>query len=420
MTTLDPLKQRDFALHVLKTLRASGFEAYWAGGCVRDELLRRRPKDYDVATSAVPAEVVRAFRTYKTLEIGAAFGVVAVIGPRKAGAVEVSTFRRDLAYRDGRRPEGVEFVSAELDAQRRDFTINGMFYDPIEERVIDYVGGQADLQAGIVRAIGDAQARFEEDKLRMLRAVRMAATFGFRLEDATLAAVRQMAPQVTVVSPERIAQELRQMLVLQQRGWAFELLRMSNLLAAVWPEASGPDETAWQLAHDTLEQLEGPTFPLAVAAVGNEAGCIAAAATKTLASRWRLSVKEREAIGWLTEHARALDDAPTAPWSRVQRLLVHPGSRELVELHAARAKARGASMSAVEYCRARLAWPAERLNPPPLVTGNDLIQQGVKPGPGFAELLERVRDAQLEGRIATKDEALALVGEMMGEMMNDE
>lgn len=418
MTTLDPLKQRDFALHVLKTLRASGFEAYWAGGCVRDELLRRRPKDYDVATSAVPAEVVRALQTYKTLEIGVAFGVVAVIGPRQAGAVEVSTFRRDLAYRDGRRPEGVEFVSAELDAQRRDFTINGMFYDPIEERVIDYVGGQADLQAGIVRAIGDAQARFEEDKLRMLRAVRMAATFGFRLDDATLAAVQQMAPQVTVVSPERIAQELRQMLVLPQRGWAFELLRMSNLLAAVWPEASALDETAWQLAHDTLEQLDEPTFPLAVAAVasaGNEAGCVASAATKTLASRWRLSVKEREAIGWLTEHARALDDAPTSPWSRMQRLLVHPGSRELVELHAARAKAQGASLSAIAYCHERLAWPAKRLNPPVLVTGNDLIQQGVKPGPGFAELLERVRDAQLEGRIATKDQALALVTKMMSD-----
>ena len=176
---LIPDEQRRFALDVVRRLRGAGFEAYWAGGCVRDQLLGRTPKDYDVATNAMPEQVRQLFGRRRTLAIGAAFGVIAVIGPKPAGTVEVTTFRRDAAYSDGRHPDSVAFSSPEEDASRRDFTINGLFYDPVEDRVIDYVGGQADLAAGRIRAIGNARDRFAEDKLRMLRAVRFAATFAF-------------------------------------------------------------------------------------------------------------------------------------------------------------------------------------------------------------------------------------------------
>src|SRR5262249_1299501 len=172
MSKLDPQKQREFAVEVVRQLRDHGFQAYWAGGCVRDHLLERTPKDYDVATSAHPEEIRSVFSHRKTLSIGAAFGVMTVLGPRAAGQIEVGTFRQDVSYSDGRHPDKIAFSSPEEDAQRRDFTINGMFYDPLVEQVIDYVGGEADLKLGVIRAIGNAHERFTEDKLRMLRAVR--------------------------------------------------------------------------------------------------------------------------------------------------------------------------------------------------------------------------------------------------------
>src|SRR5215468_2735973 len=213
-STLSGMTERDFAVQVVRRLRQAGYEALWAGGCVRDELLGVEPVDYDVATSARPEEVQRTFA--HTVEVGVSFGVVEVIGPRRPDGsfpkVQVATFRSDGAYVDGRRPESVVFSTAAEDAQRRDFTINGMFFDPLESRVIDYVGGLADLKAGVLRAIGDPRARFREDKLRLMRAVRMAARFDFPIEAGTAAAVREMAPQITVVSSERIAEELRKML----------------------------------------------------------------------------------------------------------------------------------------------------------------------------------------------------------------
>src|SRR5688572_4921449 len=182
----DPVRQRAFALEIVEKLRAAGFEALWAGGCVRDELLGLTPKDYDVATSAMPDQIRDVFGRRRTLPIGAAFGVITVLGPRAAGQVEVATFRTDAAYSDGRRPDSVTFTDAEHDAQRRDFTINGLFYDPIEGKVVDFVGGQEDLKRGTIRAIGDPRLRIAEDKLRMLRAVRFAATFNFAIDPDTM------------------------------------------------------------------------------------------------------------------------------------------------------------------------------------------------------------------------------------------
>src|SRR5262245_8226634 len=220
------MTDREFAIDVVRRLRQSGYEALWAGGCVRDELLGVDPADYDVATSARPEEVERTFA--RSVGVGKSFGVIEVIGPRRHDGsfpkVQVATFRSDGAYVDGRRPESVVFSTAEEDAQRRDFTINGMFFDPLEDRVIDYVGGQADLRAGVLRAIGDPRARFREDKLRLLRAVRMAARFDFPIEPGTAAAVLEMAPEITVVSAERIAEELRKILVHRNRAWAVRQL----------------------------------------------------------------------------------------------------------------------------------------------------------------------------------------------------
>ena len=193
MPMLVPEEQRRFAVEVVRRLRGAGFDAYWAGGCVRDQLLGRTPKDYDVATSATPEQVRELFGHRRTLAIGAAFGVAAVIGPKGSGTVEVTTFRRDAAYSDGRHPDSVTFSSAQEDAARRDFTINGLFYDPIERRVIDFVGGQEDLAAKRIRAIGYARDRFAEDKLRMLRAVRFTAAFAFTLDTDTWAAIAEMA-----------------------------------------------------------------------------------------------------------------------------------------------------------------------------------------------------------------------------------
>ena len=212
---VEPSAQRAFAVEVVRQLRAAGFEAVWAGGCVRDQLLGLNPKDYDVATNATPEQVREVFGRRKSIPVGAAFGVIAIVGPREAGVVEVATFRRDVGYSDGRRPDAVAFTTAEEDAQRRDFTINGLFYDPVDERVLDFVGGQADLKRGIVRAIGDARERFTEDKLRMLRAVRIAATFDFDIDPTTLAAVGSRTAVADVGAPKRsVARRCR-----LQVGW---------------------------------------------------------------------------------------------------------------------------------------------------------------------------------------------------------
>ncbi|MEX2026545.1 MAG: CCA tRNA nucleotidyltransferase, partial [Pirellulaceae bacterium] len=272
---LDLAKMRQFAVEVVGRLRAKGYEALWAGGCVRDQLLGLTPKEYDVATSARPEQIREIFGYKRTLPIGAAFGVISVLGPKGAGHIEVATFRRDAEYLDGRHPSGVTFTNAEEDAKRRDFTINGIFYDPLLEKVIDYVGGQQDLENKVVRAIGDPRQRFAEDKLRMLRAVRFTATFDFALDAETLAAIQQQADELTVVSVERIAAELRRMLVHPHRKRAMELLRGARLLEVVLPEVTSqaiaasedaPQHT-WENKLAILDRLIEPTVSVALAAV---------------------------------------------------------------------------------------------------------------------------------------------------------
>jgi poly(A) polymerase len=418
MPKLVPEQQRRLAADVVRRLRDAGFLAYWAGGCVRDRLLGRTPKDYDVATDATPPEIRRIFGLRRTLALGAAFGVITVLGPRRAGQIEVATFRRDAAYSDGRHPDSVSFSTAEEDASRRDFTINGLFYDPIREEVIDFVGGQEDLERRVIRAIGDARQRFGEDKLRMLRAVRFTAAFDFTLDEATLAAIQEMAGQIPVVSPERIAAEMRLILVDRSRSTAIRLLLETGLAAVVLPEVVPADPRGHKRLEETLcvlERLRRPRFALALAALLHRH--VDKPQALDVCRRWRLSNHETRRVGWLVEHRAALGGAPSRRWSTVQRLLVAKGIDDLLKLNEAAASAGCGDVSTAEvgWCRAKLAQPREVFNPPPLLTGDDLIRHGVPAGPAYRVLLERVRNAQLDEQIRTQADALELVDRLLEE-----
>jgi poly(A) polymerase len=416
------ISQREFAEQVVRQLADAGYTALWAGGCVRDLLVGREPKDYDVATSARPEQVREVFGKRRTLSVGESFGVIVVLGPKSAGQVEVATFRTDGCYVDGRRPETVVFSSPEEDAQRRDFTINGMFYDPLKKQVMDFVGGEKDLAAGVLRAIGDPHARMEEDKLRMLRAVRFAATFDFQLEEATADAVRSMADQIAVVSAERIAQELRRMLVDQHRAHAVELCRDVDLLVRVLPELEPvvSDSDRWTRLKTVLTLLVEPNFALAFAVLleaAGECGSEAGAAVSKLASqagrRLKLSNHEIDDAGWLLKHRGSLDNASTLPLSQLKRVLAQRLAPDLIALIRARALANEEHPDAAIFCEDYLgATDRNILDPLPLISGDDLIKAGFRPGPQFKGVLDRVRDAQLNLQITTSAEAMEMASQL--------
>lgn len=424
--------QREFALDVVRRLRAAGYEALWAGGCVRDMLLGLAPDDYDVATSARPEQVRDLFGPRRTIPVGESFGVIIVKGPRDAGTIEVATFRTEGPYIDGRRPSSVAFCTPAEDAQRRDFTINGMFYDPLDEQIHDYVDGQSDLTNGIVRAIGDPFSRFIEDKLRMLRAVRMTARFRFSLDEPTALAIRQMAGEILVVSQERIAQELKKMLVHAERRRALELAADAALLPIVLPELAPfipdieeeavdtPNRQSWDLLLRRLELLRSPSFELALAVTlsvsAEQRPREVADLVSTCCRRLKLSNKELEQTQWLLENRDSLRNAEQQPVAQLKRLLIHPQISDLLAFARANAEAANAPFTDIEWVEQFLRdTPPEILNPPPLLTGDDLIRQGFRPGPNFKSILDKVRDAQLEGRVQTRDEALALAEKLRDE-----
>lgn len=414
--------RRDFAVEVVQRLAAAGYQALWAGGCVRDLLMSRTPGDYDVATSATPDQVRLVFGPRRTIPVGESFGVIIVRGPHDAGQIEVATFRSEGPYSDGRRPDHVAYSTAEQDAHRRDFTINGMFYDPVEETILDYVGGEADLKARRLRAIGEPHERIREDKLRMLRAIRFAAIFDFELDEATARAVADMAHEVTVVSAERIAQELQKMLASPSRRRAIELADATGLLAVVFPElgeAATRDQPAWSHTLAALEGLEVARFELGLATLlhrlpathpddDHRRGVEGTGSVQSLCRRLKLSNEQCDLIVWLVGSQHAVDGLERAePW-QWKRFLQHPQVHLLLRFLSVLRSVAGEDLTPVEYLvdlHRRLT--PDEINPPLLISGDDLKRLGLKPGPQFRELLDAVRNAQLNGEVTTRDEALA-------------
>lgn len=427
---MTPDAQLEFATRVVQRLVDAGYEALWAGGCVRDLLLGRTPKDYDVATNARPDQVRELFGRRRTLAVGESFGVIVVLGPKAAGQVEVATFRTDGDYLDGRRPDSVTFCTAVEDAKRRDFTINGMFFDPLSERVLDFVGGERDLAAGVIRAIGDPTSRMQEDKLRMLRAVRFAATFEFHLDEDTATAVRSMATQIDVVSAERIAAELRRMLGHEHRDRALQLTADVDLLQQILPElqavAERPAEWSRLLQH--LRLLADADFAVALAATFAAIADTrslnaeeAATAIDAAGRRLRLSNREITNAAWLTTHRHALRDAAGLNLARLKRTLAEALAGDLLRFDRADRLSRDEEPVDADFCTDFLArHTVDEINPPPLLTGKMLIQRGHQPGPEFKHVLDSVRDAQLNLEIATSDDALALGERLLAEALNYE
>ena len=420
------MTQREFAIQVVKTLQAAGHQALWAGGCVRDQILGRDPKDYDVATSAHPDVVRQLFGKKRTLPIGASFGVITVLSPKVTEVapedgdgseaskivqhvIEVATFRRDTGYSDGRRPDGVEFTDAREDAIRRDFTINGMFYDPIKEEVIDYVGGQEDLSAKKIRAIGNPHERIEEDKLRMLRGIRFTSTFEFELDSQTLDAIQKHASEIGLVSGERIGAEMRRMLVSPNRRSAVELLRFSGLLAEILDDGKSLfDGADWSAILARLDVLDSNEF-VAAAAILLEA-YIEVHGIAPVFDRWKLSNDERKSIEWICKNWIKLVDADQSPWSEIQPLLLKSDVASALQVAEAHQKSSAGQSDSrgIAFCRERLRWPREKLDPKPFLDGADLIMLGIERGPRFKEILDAVRRAQLDHKIETIEQAQKL------------
>jgi tRNA nucleotidyltransferase/poly(A) polymerase len=404
--------QRELAIEIVTALRQAGHQALFAGGCVRDLLLGKTPKDYDVATAANPEEVQKLFGHRRTRAVGASFGVVMVLPRRKKGEphatekqaaippVEVATFRKDGLYVDGRHPETVTFSTPEEDAQRRDFTINGMFFDPLTELVHDYVGGRADLEQRQLRAIGVAADRFREDKLRLLRAIRFNSILGFNIEPATWQAVMELAPEITAVSHERIAAELRRMLAHPSRHHSVQSLDESGLTQAIFESEVPASSTATLSA---LEALQTDSFETGMAVWLKD---LPKPKLDQLCSHLKLSNQERDAILWLADQQTVWIEFGDWPIARQKRLLAHPLVHELVAMGEALTAAGSIAAEHLAVARGRLkVWSPAEINPPPIVTGEDLIHWGLRPSPQFRDILESLRDQQLEGQLSSMEDA---------------
>jgi poly(A) polymerase len=403
-----PLSVEQAALSVVKRLRANGHHALWAGGCVRDMLLGRDPTDFDVTTDAPPDRIIELFT--RTRKVGAKFGVVMVRqGPHW---IETATFRCDLDYRDGRHPEKVVFTTAEEDAQRRDFTINGLFYDPIEQKVIDYVAGREDLAAGLIRAIGNPATRFGEDHLRMLRAVRFSARFGFTIEPATAAAILDHAEQITRISPERIREELEKMLDHPARANAIRQIADLGLLQHLWSDsqwtADRVDAAVKVLGHLPIDS----GFALCMAAMLHEHS---PAEVSRIARDLRCSNQCNARVAWLVERVDEIHHAEALCLPAMKKLIAHRGFDDLLDLHRAVCLAHELPLDGNEAARQRrAAIRPEEVAPPPFVTGDDLIALGVQPGPRYKDILERLYDEQLDNRLTSRDHAMERLKELAG------
>ena len=390
------MNSKQAAVSVINTLRDNGHQALFAGGCVRDMLLDRTPKDYDVATSAHPDAVIKLFR--RTLEIGAQFGVIMVMVGNEQ--IEVATFRTEDGYVDGRRPSNVHYSDAQHDASRRDFTINGMFYDPIEEKVLDYVNGQQDLKLQLIKTIGDPIKRFQEDYLRMLRAVRFSAQLGFTIDPDTYNAVCENASKITGISGERIAMEIASILATDSAADAFNMLIDTALLAQIFPELTGQKS---QFGISVLDALPSPVeLALGLAAVfASYDPTLALAQLKIL----KLSNADTNRIQFLLQNISALLNSDMS-LAQLKKLLATEYFDDLYQLQLAIQTASSQTTDPLTAIKARAkALEGTEIAPKPLLDGNELIALGVKPGPMVGKVGRQMYDAQLNEQLENPDQA---------------
>ena len=426
------------ATKLVRRLRKSGFIAYFAGGCVRDALLRKQPKDIDIATDAEPDDVQKLFA--RTVAVGAKFGVVRVL--EGGSEFEVATFRSDGVYLDGRRPVTVTFSSPEEDAKRRDFTINGMFYDPVQDQVVDFVGGKSDLEHRLVRAIGDPRERFSEDHLRLLRAVRFAAALDFEIDSATWQAVTGNAHQIRTVSQERIRDELMKIMADPHRVRGLDLLDQSGLLPNILPEVTRmhgcaqppqfhPEGDVYVHTGLMLSLLPADASPLLALSVllhdigkpvtysydvvdqrirFNGHDQVGAEMAAEIMTRLRFSNEEIETVVEAIRNHMVFKDTPNMRPAKLRRFMGRQNFPLELELH--RVDCLGSHGDLQTYdllVNKQKEFENEPIIPPPLLTGRDLIVLGLKPGPRFGEILEAVQTAQLDGEINDRTGALRLL-----------
>ncbi len=423
---------------IVQKLSDAGFTAYYAGGCVRDMLRGVPPQDYDIATNAKPEQVQKLFP--HTVAVGAHFGVVCVL--EGGASFEVASFRADGLYLDGRHPENITFSSPEQDAQRRDFTVNGMFFDPLSGEVIDFVGGRRDLEMRVLRAIGSPAERFAEDRLRMMRAVRFATTLGFDLDPATWRAVSENAAEIHEVSAERIRDELCKIFLSPRRVRGFDLLDESGLMREILPEIEilkgceqppqfHPEGDVFVHTRLMLELLpEAVPLALVLSVLFHDIGkpgtysCdpveqrirfsghdkLGAEMTESLMERLRFSRREIDATVEAVAQHMVFKDVQQMRVARLKRFMARPGFAEELELHRVDCTSSHGKLDNYEFLRSRLAeFASQPLIPPPLLSGRDLIGLGLSPGPHFKEILEAVQSRQLEGTLSDETQALEFV-----------
>ena len=429
---------REIATKIIQQLQAAGFAAFWVGGCVRDFLLGREPQDFDIATDARPEQVEKLFR--KTIPVGRKFGVMIVVEGKQQ--FQVATFRAEADYQDGRRPEKVVFASAEADALRRDFTVNGLFYDPLTEKIHDWVGGEKDLRAKIIRTIGTPEERFAEDHLRLLRAVRFAAQLGFEIEPQTFAAVKSLAPKIKLISAERVRDELLKLLRPPHGARGLVLLRESGLLEQILPELAAtisceqspdfhPEGTVFEhiklmlgklpadsnellpwavLFHDVAKPLtaERDAETGAIHFYGHEK--VGAEMARAILNRLRFPKKQIDEIVTCVLHHMQFKDVKQMRKATLRRLLLRETFPLELELHRLDCLGSHGDLELYDF----LIQQAEELKKkpairPPLLTGDDLIKLGMKPGPAMGALLNEIREKQLADELTTKRQAKAWV-----------
>lgn len=431
-------KLKEVALQIVKRLKDNGYVAYWVGGCVRNMLMGIPPDDIDVATNALPEDIMRLFP--HTVSVGAQFGVVIVI--QEGVAIEVATFRSDEGYQDYRHPESVKFTTDKEDALRRDFTINALFYDPIKDIIIDYVGGQKDIQQRIIRAVGEPERRFQEDALRMLRAIRFASRFNFSIEPATWNAILKHKSLIQKISVDRIREELIKMFTSPGAGNALRLLDKAGLLVEILPEVADmkgipqpkefhPEGDVFEHTARALDYLNNPSPTLAFGVLLHDVGKpktirydtrirfdthdkVGAVIADNICRRLNFSNRDRNwIVSLVARHMYFLNVQQMRP-STLRKFLGSETFEEDLELHRVDCLASHKDLSNYEFCRKKLEefrQQKKEIIPPPLITGKDLIQAGYTPGPIFRQILDAVAELQLEGTLKTKEDALEWVKE---------